>query len=208
MKRTKTPPQIFVVLPGVKDWELWRWRGSEGKCVAQAESPSALHPPHDSTICLPAAETASAAIWLTTADESMIAEMSSLQAEALFPRDNDENLKASRSIRREESRILVFVVSSPADPPSLKGISLAARCVPAFSVFAFPPNSLTIFRELGALVAVLTSGDHPFGVLRLGASTLNSSAASELLCFVMRLSAERVAHDITSAGVWSEPFEI
>jgi len=207
MKSAKTPQPIFVVIPGAEKWALWKWVDSEGQCIAQAESPSALSPPHEATICLPANETATAAIWLTTSDETMIVEMGSLQAEALFSHEKGGSVKAFQSIRHEDSRILIFALIAPAEPRCLEGISFAARCVPAVTAFAFMPDALTVFRELDTIVAVLTTDEHPVGILQLGARTLDVSAAGELLCLIMRLSAEGIARNTSTVIVWSEPTE-
>jgi len=207
MKRSGKPQHSHVVLPGAQEWQLWRWTGTEAHCVASADSVSALRASSDATICLPSSETACFAIWLTTTEQSMVPEMARLQAEARFPREVDEDVRAAKAVGSEEARILALVVIAPPDPPSLQGIFLAARFAPAFSAYPFPADSLTVLRELDCLLAVATREGEPVGLSRLGASRLDASAATELICFAMRLSAEGLSPELTSVAIWAEPFD-
>jgi hypothetical protein len=204
MKRPKVST-ISVVVPGAANWELWQWAdGGDGRCVAEANTPAALNAPRDATICLPAADVAASAIWLSTKDDAMVAEMAALQAVAVFHRDPEEGLFACCVVRREEARSLAFAVSAETDPPSLADVSLASQCTPSFCARAFASDTVTVYRELGALIAVVTSGEQPVGMLRLGSAVLDGGAAAELQCFVLRLEAEGIA-EVKNAVLLEEP---
>ncbi len=144
-------------------WERWRWPGgeaSEPTWVESVERDPVVSGPA-TTLALPARLVVAVPIWIDSTDREIVDETAKLEVEVrgLLSKRQTAGDAVVRHLEARGDRTLVLATVFPATMPDTIPVTLFDRYEASPFLRGFQPDSLTLWREGGDLVAAFTRGD-------------------------------------------------
>ncbi|MGI8602201.1 MAG: hypothetical protein ACR2OZ_04290 [Verrucomicrobiales bacterium] len=208
----KSRNETTIVCPAETSWDLWRQGSSgferaasipleEGGGPASFKAAQIFGCPITSAFAVP--------LWVASTDPEIIDSAVAMQLEKMNLRSDEGGgrLVESQVIEQAENQTLVFVTvlnernlrEFPRQSPSQFEVTP--------SLFYLADNSLTLWNELGKLVATFTRGDRVIYFQALGSATLGAEAIHEIKLLLMQLDLQEVLGELESAVLWTDAVE-
>jgi len=208
---------MAVLFPGENAWELWRGRAGEAldlyhrfEAADHAAFKGGGRKDNVATrrvVGLPVRSVVAIPMWVNVPDgsDNEIRQAAELQLERAGLRARNESQGVDFSlIETEQSRSLILAQSLTEKSPSLAEQSkLATDHIAAPFLLPLPPNHLTIWRELGRLVAAITRQGRVVFFDALTASNLDESAIQEIHRMAAQLSLHDMLNTVEGIMLWT-----
>ncbi len=208
---------MAVLFPGENAWELWRGRAGEPldlhhrfessdlaafQAVSRKDTSAARR-----VVGLPVHSVVALPMWVTVPGESEneIRQAAELQLERAGLRARNESQGVDFSlIEKENSRSLILAQGLTDHTPTLAEQSqLATDHIAAPFLLPLPPNHLTIWRELGRLVAAITRQGRVVFFDALSAPELDTTAIQEIHRMAAQLSLLDMLNTVEGIMLWT-----
>lgn len=198
-----------LVLPGAtgaEPWEIWIMGRAKGpECVQTCASPLDHRLRKNATLAFPVSQVTCLPLWLNETDTKLFAGIIPLQLEmrGLQPRNNGSAIFDWSVVAKEGTRTLVLVAVLPAMlPPELQAefyndYDLSARC------YAFPENSLTLWRQQDRLAVAITHGHSLIYSQALTEAELTPRVLQDLNCICASLAMQDVLPQLQQVMLWT-----
>jgi len=208
--RSLAKGQSALLLPGstgAEPWELWLLNGkAAAECMQVCATPRENRLSKNSTLALPVAQVFCLPLWLNEIDAKEFAGMIPLQLElrGLQPRGAESAVFDWSVVTQEGGRTLVMVGVLPANLP----LEIQAETYEAFDLsaryLAFPPNTLTIWREQDRLVVAITRGSNLVYFQVLAEAQITPRVAQDLRCVQAALAMQGIITPLQKMLLWTE----
>lgn len=204
--------QQHLLLPGDQHWELWTgtltstltldstFEDTPG-CFTSATSRRLLGLPASSVWVLPA--------WLK-GEQNELRDIAQLHLERLRVRlpEHAEALNVESLDEFDGSHLTRIVALKDAATPLTDFRQLPDECRLSAMCYALPPDRITIWRELGRLVAAITVGPKLAYFSPMSAATFDHSGIAELNNICLQLSFQKVLTQLTGITLWVEDGDV
>jgi hypothetical protein len=209
-KSNKNTTQLL--LPGEASWELWLGTAN-GQAMKLREFPdmpgSFTKEATKHQLALPAT-----ALWVLPAwikgEASHLRDMAQLHLERMSVRIPDhEQAYMVDSLGESEDGHLARIIALRDVPAPLADFTvLPTECSVSAACYPLPSNSIILWRELGKLVAAITTGPRLAYFTALSSSTLDQNGLAELNNICLQLSFQRVLTSLERIVLWTHEGDV
>lgn len=209
---SKKKPTHEVLIPGDKAWELWSGGLAGAFTLTRTfdEGPGAFTRGNGRhVLALNAATLWVLPAWMKGGREHL-RDMANLHLERLgvHAPAHDESLSIETLTENEGSILARIVALKDVSTPLADFRTLPDECRLSAACLPLPANSLTIWRELGRLVAAITIGPHLAYFSPLSSAALDQGGLAELNNICLQLTFQRVLSSLSGIVLWIEDGDI
>ena len=203
--------EISLLCPGEEGWELWKQGPVNGFQPAgtppAAEDGTLTNLMGAKVLAFPVRAAFAVPLWVPSTDPEAVSGALDIQLEKLNLKTDEGGgrLVQQQTIDQEEGQTLALAtVLNERQLKSLPAGGIPEQFEISPFLFDLPENSLTLWRELGKVVAVLTRGDHPVHFQTLGARAIDASAVHELELMLMQLDMQGMDGGLEQVVLWTD----
>ena len=206
MSNRSSKLQQQILLPGTLDWELWTATATSGLTLAQSfeHTPGAFNSSTAKRILgLPASSVWVLPAWLK-GDASQLRDMAQLHLERLSVRTpgHEESLSVESLDEFDGANLTRIVALKDVPTPLTDFRILPDECRLSAQCYNLAPDRITIWRELGRLVAAITVGPRLAYFSPMSSATMDQNGIAELNNICLQLSFQKVLTQLTGITLW------
>ena len=204
--------EATICLPGEDGWEHWKpaaggYELADSVSVEEGGTPAAFK--EVQVYGFPVTSAFAVPVWASTADEDLLESVVDMQLEKLGmkPEAIAGKLIDYSVVDREENQTLILatVLEGAFSYELPPGGAKSFEASPA--LYYLPENQITLWKELGKIVAAVTRRDNLVYFQALTATKVDATAVHELNCLMMQLGMQGVVEEIDGITLWTDECE-
>ncbi len=203
--------ETTLLCPGEEVWELWKQGPLNGFQPAgnppTAEDGTVTHLMGARVFAFPVRAAFAVPLWIPSVDPEAVSGALDMQLEKLNLKTDEGGgrLVQQQTIEQADGQTLALAtVLNERQLKALPGGGIPEQFEITPFLFDLPENSLTLWRELGKIVVVLTRGDHPVHFQTLGSPTIDAAAVHELELLLMQLDMQGLEGELEHVVLWTD----